>query len=118
MDLRSVQALRRFVQYTVYLRDVKNGVHPERSPAFIGTVAPMNGCVGIGMAKGKEHARHKRAIAPSFTKAAIFDQRDVLHQHVEAFMNAMLKHYEEGKPVNAARWCESTESLSRETCYF
>ena len=79
----------------------------EKSPIFIGVVSPMNGCVGIGLAKGKEHARQRRALAPSLSKSALKGQEAILQVHVNKLVGAIrnmtaAKH----KSINMADWCK------------
>ncbi|KAH5391697.1 hypothetical protein HBI33_011140 [Parastagonospora nodorum] len=77
----------------------------EKSPIFIGVVSPMNGCVGIGLAKGKEHARQRRALAPSLSKSALKGQEAILQVHIIKLIAAirnMIRAKQE--VINMADW--------------
>jgi len=85
---------------------IQKGDVMEKSPIFIGVVSPMNGCVGIGLAKGKEHARQRRALAPSLSKSALKGQEAILQVYINkliAAIRSMTRAKQE--PINMADWC-------------
>ena len=81
----------------------------EKSPIFIGVVSPLNGCVGIGLAKGKEHTRQRRALAPSLSKTALKGQEAILQVHVNKLV-AAIRDITRAKQeaINIADWCKLT----------
>jgi cytochrome P450 len=79
----------------------------EKSPLFIGVVSPMNGYVGIGLAKQKEHARQRRALAPGLSKNALIGQADILQVHIDKLIKALRELTAKGEPVNMSNWCKS-----------
>ncbi|RMZ73258.1 cytochrome P450 monooxygenase [Pyrenophora seminiperda CCB06] len=82
----------------------RRGNNMEKSPIFIGAVSPMNGCVGIGLAKGKEHARQRRALAPSLSKNALKGQEAILQVHVNKLIAAIRNVTAKQEPMNMANW--------------
>ena len=78
----------------------------EKSPVFIGVVSPLNGCVGIGLAKDKEHTRQRRALAPGLSKNALLGQSEILQSHVDKFIAALRVMASRYQAVDLATWCK------------
>lgn len=77
----------------------------EKAPIFMGVVKPIDGCVGLGLAKGSEHARQRRAVAVGFTKSALTAQQEILETHVQKLVHAIKIRGKNGKAVNVSDWC-------------
>jgi len=77
----------------------------EKAPLFIGVVTPIDGCVGIGLAKGSEHARQRRAMAVGFTKPALMAQQEILESQTYKLMHAIKTRGKNGKALNVSDWC-------------
>ncbi|EGP83952.1 putative P450 monooxygenase [Zymoseptoria tritici IPO323] len=87
---------------------LKNGVVLEKSPIFIGIASPMNGCVGVGLAKGKEHTRQRRALAPGLSKTALYKQEEIIQRHVSALLDLLRENVERDEPSNIAEYFSFT----------
>jgi cytochrome P450 len=85
----------------------QNGVVMEKSPIFIGVVSPLNGYVGIGLARKKEHTRQRRALAPGLSKNALLGQQEILQSHVGKFISALRAMVGKNQAVDLASWCKS-----------
>lgn len=72
----------------------------ERSPNFIGVASPMNGYVGVGLARGKEHTRQRKALAPALSKNALYGQEEIIQRHISALIEALHKTVAEGDAAN------------------
>jgi len=79
----------------------------EKAPLFIGVVKPIDGCVGIGLAKGSEHARQRRAMAVGFTKPALMAQQEILESQTYKLVHAIKIRGKDGKALNVSDWCMS-----------
>lgn len=76
----------------------------EKAPLFIGVVKPINGCVGIGLAKGSEHTRQRRAMAVGFTKPALMAQQEILETHAYKLVHVIKTRGKDGNALNMSDW--------------
>ncbi|KAF2769007.1 cytochrome P450 [Teratosphaeria nubilosa] len=76
----------------------RSGEHLERAPTFIGIVDPAAKSKGIGISKGKDHIRHRRALGRFFTKPAI------LHLYVDKLMALIRTQSKQDGRMNMSRW--------------
>ena len=101
----------------------------EKSPVFIGVASPMNGHVGVGIAKGAEHPRKRRALAPGMSKHALYGQEQIIQTHVNKLITRLRSAACENEVLNMANWCRSgnalqvaaarlTQNLGRHICDF
>lgn len=93
----------------------------EKSPLFIGVVSPLNGHVGIGLARGKEHTRQRRAMAPSMSRNALQAQEKIIQTHALKLVEALRRTSQEGQVVDMGAWCKAilntpTSPDTRLTC--
>lgn len=65
---------------------------------------PIDGCVGIGMAKGSEHTRQRRAMAVGFTKATLMSQQEILQRQTSKLIHAIKTRGAGGKALNMSDW--------------
>lgn len=77
----------------------------EKSPIFIGVASPMNGYVGVGLARGKEHTRQRKALAPALSKNALYGQEEIIQRHISALLAALRKKIEGGEVANMSDYC-------------
>jgi cytochrome P450 len=89
----------------------------EKAPLFIGVVKPIDGCVGIGLAKGSEHARQRRAMAVGFTKPALMAQQEILETQTYKLMHAIKTRGKDGQALNMSDWCMFSFSLLRRSTW-
>ncbi|KAH9845190.1 Cytochrome-P450 [Teratosphaeria destructans] len=82
----------------------RSGQHLERAPTFIGIVDPAAKTKGIGISKGKDHIRHRRALGRFFTKPAVQSQREVLHLYVDKLMARIRIQSKQDGRMNMSRW--------------
>lgn len=95
---------------------LQKGKVMEKSPIFIGVVSPLNGCVGVGLARGKEHARQRRALAPGLSKSALYGQEQIIQRHIFKLISALRKLSTDGKAANMADWCMSIDMRFIKRC--
>ncbi|EDU47343.1 CypX Cytochrome P450 [Pyrenophora tritici-repentis] len=86
----------------------RHGDVMEKAPLFIGVVKPINGCVGIGLAKGSEHTRQRRAMAVGFTKSALMAQQEILEVQTYKLIHAIKTRAKGGKALNMSDWLSFT----------
>lgn len=91
----------------VILTTTKNqkGKVMEKSPIFIGVASPMNGYVGVGLARGKEHTRQRKALAPALSKNALYGQEEIIQRHISALLAALRRKIEAGEVANMSDYC-------------
>lgn len=77
----------------------------EKSPIFIGVASPMNGYVGVGLARGKEHTRQRKALAPALSKNALYGQEEIIQRHISALLAALRRKIEGGEVANMSDYC-------------
>lgn len=77
----------------------------EKSPIFIGVASPMNGYVGVGLARGKEHTRQRKALAPALSKNALYGQEEIIQRHISALLEALRRKIEAGEVANMSDYC-------------
>lgn len=77
----------------------------EKSPIFIGVASPMNGYVGVGLARGKEHTRQRKALAPALSKNALYGQEEIIQRHISALLEALRKKIVGGEVANMSDYC-------------
>lgn len=77
----------------------------EKSPIFIGVASPMNGYVGVGLARGKEHTRQRKALAPALSKNALYGQEEIIQRHISALLAALRRKIEAGEVANMSDYC-------------
>ncbi|CZT15509.1 related to isotrichodermin C-15 hydroxylase (cytochrome P-450 monooxygenase CYP65A1) [Ramularia collo-cygni] len=87
---------------------LRNGSVMEKSPIFIGIVSPMNGCVGVGLARGKEHTRQRRALAPGLSKNALYKQEEIIQHHINALLKLLNQIHEKNNLANMADYFSFT----------
>lgn len=80
----------------------------EKSPLFIGAVKRVNGSTGVSMAPlaTKEHARHRKALAVSFTTQALLQQQSIILFHVKNLMSRLQDFARSGTAVDITDWCK------------
>lgn len=83
----------------------KKGKVMEKSPIFIGVASPMNGYVGVGLARGKEHTRQRKALAPALSKNALYGQEEIIQRHISALLAALRRKIEAGEVANMSDYC-------------
>lgn len=83
----------------------KKGKVMEKSPIFIGVASPMNGYVGVGLARGKEHTRQRKALAPALSKNALYGQEEIIQRHISALLAALRRKIEGGEVANMSDYC-------------
>lgn len=77
----------------------------EKSPIFIGVASPMNGYVGVGLARGKEHTRQRKALAPALSKNALYGQEEIIQRHISALLAALRRKIGAGEVANMSDYC-------------
>lgn len=77
----------------------------EKSPIFIGVASPMNGYVGVGLARGKEHTRQRKALAPALSKNALYGQEEIIQRHISALLKALRRKIGAGEVANMSDYC-------------
>lgn len=77
----------------------------EKSPIFIGVASPMNGYVGVGLARGKEHTRQRKALAPALSKNALYGQEEIIQRHISALLEALRRKIGAGEVANMSDYC-------------
>lgn len=65
----------------------------------------MNGYVGVGLARGKEHTRQRKALAPALSKNALYGQEEIIQRHISALLAALRKKIEAGEVANMSDYC-------------
>lgn len=83
----------------------KKGKVMEKSPIFIGVASPMNGYVGVGLARGKEHTRQRKALAPALSKNALYGQEEIIQRHISALLEALRRKIGAGEVANMSDYC-------------
>lgn len=90
----------------------KKGKVMEKSPIFIGVASPMNGYVGVGLARGKEHTRQRKALAPALSKNALYGQEEIIQRHISALLEALRRKIEGGEVANMSDYCMLLHGVS------
>lgn len=85
----------------------------EKSPIFIGVASPMNGYVGVGLARGKEHTRQRKALAPALSKNALYGQEEIIQRHISALLKALRRKIGAGEVANMSDYCMLLVGVSR-----
>ena len=88
----------------------------EKSPIFIGVAPPMNGYVGVGLAKGKEHTRQRKALAPALSKNALYGQEEIIQRHISALIEALQQNVAQGHSSNMSDYCKLRHHLKSRLC--
>lgn len=79
----------------------------EKSRAWLGGVSPWKGFHGLGIARGDEHRRQRRALAPSMSKTALKSQEGIIQDNVGHLMDRLRAEAAKSGDVNVAEWCKS-----------
>lgn len=90
----------------------KKGKVMEKSPIFIGVASPMNGYVGVGLARGKEHTRQRKALAPALSKNALYGQEEIIQRHISALLEALRRKIGAGEVANMSDYCMLLHGVS------
>lgn len=65
----------------------------------------MNGYVGVGLARGKEHTRQRKALAPALSKNALYGQEEIIQRHISALLKALRRKIGAGEVANMSDYC-------------
>lgn len=84
----------------------------DKAPSWTGSASHLGGAVSIGQASGKEHQRHRRALAPGLTKAAVNEQRAMIQSHVDKLITNLRQSARERQAVNMTDWGTFSSSLT------
>jgi len=58
----------------------------SRDPIHVGSVKPITGVTTITMSDNENHARQKKALSYGFSKKALREQEDIIHEFVDKLM--------------------------------
>ncbi|EGP84247.1 putative P450 monooxygenase [Zymoseptoria tritici IPO323] len=83
---------------------LRKGGALEKSRAWLGGVSPWKGFHGLGIARGDEHRRQRRALAPSMSKAALKSQEGIIQENVGQLMDRLRAEAAKSEDVNVAEW--------------
>ena len=106
VSCKLLNELKRFPMFMKLIGGLQKGKVMEKSPIFIGVASPMNGYVGVGLAKGKEHTRQRKALAPALSKNALYGQEEIIQRHISALIEALRKTVAKGKSANMSDYCK------------
>jgi cytochrome P450 len=76
----------------------------SKDPIHVGAVNPVPGVSTISMADHDNHARQKKALSYGFSKKALWEQEDIIHEFVDKLMDNFHRFAAQREAFDIVKW--------------